>query len=314
MKRGATPRSTRCPRRLLEDGHSGPSACVRRRSHRQKIDGHEYPSSDRRPESRSQPTSGDFGGGASGRERWPQGETSRAKKESPPASRSFSENAVARIRGSVLTSSIGRSVGPQPHVDFHAGASSRGVAAGFAATSVLAGFFCEQHPPGLVGAGFVAAVDDDCLRVEQQPPEVAPAALFAQQHFPVCLALFEQRHHGEAAESSVFPNKLQSPTGMPMLDAVNEINTSNRTQCQPTQFTRSHSRERFVANGIRRKRDIGRPSRTDRKGQRGRSYPDTSLDQAAATDFPNAGRLAVAIISGRFVRSICWRLTCPHFV
>ncbi len=101
-----------------------------------------------------------------------------------------------------------------------------------------------------------------CLRVEQQLPEATPAALFAQQHVPDCLALFEQRHHGVAAESSDFPSKLQSPTGMPMLDTVNEISTSSRTQCEPTPLLRSHSRVCFIANGNRRRRNIGQPSRT----------------------------------------------------
>ena len=155
-------------------------------------------------------------------------------------SRSFSENAFVRIRGSVLTSSIGESVGPQPH-DLHAGASSRGGFVGFEVTSGLADFFCEQHPPGLVVVEQAVVVVAGCLRVEQQPPEVAPAALFAQQHVPDCLALFAQRHHGDAAGSSDFPNKLQSPTGMPMLDAVNEISTNSRTHCEPIPSLRSDS-------------------------------------------------------------------------
>ena len=179
----------------------------------------------------------------------------------------------------MLTSSIGESVGPQPH-DLHAGASSCGVATGFEAASVWTGFFWEQHPPGLVFAVDTDAVDDDFWRVEQQPPEVAPAERFAQQHVPDCLALLEQRHHGDAPESSVFASKLQLPTGMPMLDAVNEISISSRTQREPTPFARCHSRACFITHAIRCRRVIGRPRRTDRESQRERSYPDMKNEQA----------------------------------
>lgn len=205
----------------------------------------------------SQPTSGDFGGGTSGRERWPLGKTSPAGNEPPREGRSSNVTDSVRIRGSWLTSSIGKSVGPQPQGETHATPFSSGIAADLVATSCGTGFFREQHPPALTDGLDASAEEFGRPLVEQQPPGETAATRLAQQHVFDCRALWEQRHHGVAAAPSDCARKLQSPTGMPMLDAMNDINTSSRTPYEPPPFPRSKLwRKRFIAKGISCRRFI----------------------------------------------------------